>query len=151
MGVEVLRLVDLDESPRPAAAAHHAVDLATLARRHLVGEFKAAREVAVDAADRPPGGAAIGALVELLDPGLVVVVSGPDFWRHAERDLGLGLAPAPFPLIREGRAGGRTWLVGYHPGYARKAGARLHGPGTGTSAYYTEQARAAVERRGAAR
>ena len=74
----------------------------------------------------------------MIDPGRIIIVSGPDYWRHAERDLGLALSPAPFPLIRAGRAAGRSWVIGYHPGYSRKAGRRLHGPGTGTNAYYVE-------------
>lgn len=84
----------------------------------------------------PHVGPLFAALVEMLNPGRVVIVAGPDYWRQAERTIGLALSPAPFPLIRSGRVNGRSWIVGYHPGYARKAGARLHGPGTGTNAYY---------------
>jgi hypothetical protein len=89
-------------------------------------------------AQDPHVGALLGAFVEMIDPGRIIIVSGPDYWRHAERELGLALSPAPFPLIRAGRAAGRSWVIGYHPGYSRKAGRRLHGPGTGTNAYYVE-------------
>lgn len=89
----------------------------------------------------PHVGPLLGALVEMLDPSRIVIVAGPDYWRHAERGLGFGLRPAPFPLIRAGRVGSRSWIVGYHPGYARKSGARLHGAGTGTNAYYVAAVR----------
>jgi hypothetical protein len=90
----------------------------------------------------PHVGELLGALVEIFDARRIVIVAGPDYWKEAEQSLDLGLAPAPFPLIRSGRSGGRSWVVGYHPGYSRKAGKRLHGPGAGSNAYYV----AAVQR-----
>jgi hypothetical protein len=89
----------------------------------------------------PYVGDLLDALVRMVDAKRIVIVSGPDYWREAEQSLDLGLAPAQFPLISTGRSDGRSWVVGYHPTYSRKAGKRLHGPGAGSNAYYV----AAVE------
>jgi len=90
----------------------------------------------------PYVGDLLDALVEMLDARRIVIVAGPEYWAQAERSLGLNLSPAPFPLIRAGRSGGRSWVIGYHPNYSRQAGKRLHGPGAGSNAYYV----AAVQR-----
>ncbi len=80
--------------------------------------------------------------VEALDPGRILIVAGPHYWWEAERSMGLDLARARFPLIRMGRAAGRSWVVGYHPTYSRQAG-RRHGPEAGTNAYYVNAVRRA--------
>jgi hypothetical protein len=84
----------------------------------------------------PHVGALLGAIVEMLDARRIVIVAGPDYWSRAEQALGLTLSAAPFPLIRAGHADGRSWVIGYHPNYSRKAGKRLHGPDAGSNAYY---------------
>jgi hypothetical protein len=84
-------------------------------------------------------------LVEMLNPGLVMVVAGPEYWEPAEARLGFALPHAAFPLLRAGMAGGRRWIVGYHPRYFRQESARRYGRGTGTNAAYVAAVRRAID------
>lgn len=70
-------------------------------------------------AQEPSVGPLLMAMIEMLEAKRVVVVAGPHFWRPAVASAGLaGLPPVPSPLISAGRAGSRTWVVGYHPKWA---------------------------------
>jgi hypothetical protein len=99
---------------------------------------------ALKEAQDPHVGDLFAAQVEMLDPGRILIVAGPHYWWEAERSMGLDLVRAPFPLIRMGRAAGRSWVVGYHPTYSRQAGGR-HGPEAGTNAYYVNAVRRAFQ------
>jgi hypothetical protein len=61
--------------------------------------------------------------VEMLDPGVVVLVCGPWYWWSARNKPPQleALPPAPRPLLAAGIVRGRTWVIGYHPGGASHA------------------------------
>ena len=63
------------------------------------------------------------AQVEMLDPGVVVLVCGPWYWWSAQSKPSelQALASAARPLIATGIVNGRAWVVGYHPGGASHA------------------------------
>jgi len=70
-------------------------------------------------AQEPHVGELLVAIVEMLEAKRVILVAGPDFWRPAVESAGLAELPsAPSPLMSAGRAGKRTWVVGYHPKWA---------------------------------
>jgi hypothetical protein len=77
---------------------------------------------ALKEAQDPLAGRLFAALVEMLDPGVVVVIAGPNFWWHTARAAGFGeaLEPRKLPLMAAGVIAGRRWVVGYHPTYARR-------------------------------
>lgn len=72
-------------------------------------------------AQDPLAGRLFSELVDMLDPGRVVVISGPTFWWTTANAAGsLELSRREFPLIASGQLDGRTWMVGYHPTYTRR-------------------------------
>jgi hypothetical protein len=85
--------------------------------------------------DEPPGspggplkeaqdshvGGLFAAQLDVLDARRVVVICGPAYWGHPSQTPEFESLPAQeFPLLRGGRANGRTVVVGYHPTYARR-------------------------------
>lgn len=86
-------------------------------------------------------GELLAAQVEMLDPGLVILVCGRDYWQSARKPAQLeSLRPLPRPLIAGGIVDGRAWLIGYRPGGASHAG-------TGAYAYADLVARAVSDLR----
>lgn len=76
-----------------------------------------------------PAARFLDAVVEALDPLLVLVLAGPIVWPFVE-PLGLGgldRAEPPFTVV--GRRQGRPWIAGMHPGGAQRRGwpARRYG------------------------
>jgi hypothetical protein len=93
---------------------------------------------ALKAAQDPHVGGLLGAVTDMLDARRVVAVVGP-FWWPAAGPAGLADLPEQArPLLRAGRSGGRTWVVGWHPNGASH---RRFGP-----AAYTEIIVSAVEK-----
>ena len=76
---------------------------------------------ALKEAQDPLAGRLFAELVDMLNPSRVVVICGPAFWWQTTAAAGsYRLSREAFPLIASGREGGRTWIVGYHPTYARR-------------------------------
>ena len=70
---------------------------------------------ALKEAEDPHVGLLLRAVTDWLDARRVIATVGP-FWWPAARPAGLvDLAEQPRPLLRAGRAYGRTWVVGWHP------------------------------------
>jgi hypothetical protein len=59
--------------------------------------------------------------VRTLSPSAVIVLAGPFWWPFAANPVFRSLAPAARPLLQEGTAENRPWVVGWHP-----AGAQRH-------------------------
>jgi hypothetical protein len=73
-------------------------------------------------AQDPHVGPLLRAVTGWLDARRVIAVVGP-FWWSAARPAGLADLPEePRPLLRAGRSGGRTWVVGWHPNGANHRG-----------------------------
>lgn len=61
-------------------------------------------------------------MTDWLDAKRVIATVGPFWWPAAD---GAGLADLveqPRPLMRAGRSGGRTWVIGWHPNGASHRG-----------------------------
>lgn len=77
---------------------------------------------ALKEAEDPHVGLLLRAVTDWLDAKRVIATVGP-FWWPAARPAGLAdLAEQPRPLLRAGRADGRTWVVGWHPNGASHRG-----------------------------
>jgi len=77
---------------------------------------------ALKEAQDPHVGQLLRAVTDMLDAKRVIAVVGP-FWWPAAGPAGLAdLAEEPRPLMRAGRSGGRTWVVGWHPNGASHRG-----------------------------
>ena len=63
----------------------------------------------------------IAALVEDLQPAVVLVLAGP-FWRPFASRFPVPTSGIEGPLIAKGRIDGRSWIVGMHPGGAQRRG-----------------------------
>ncbi len=62
------------------------------------------------------------AWMEMLDARWVIMLAGPHFWWVLSRRGFASLGAQPRPLIASGRFDGRSWVMGYHPGYAFRQG-----------------------------
>lgn len=60
------------------------------------------------------------ATIEWLNSAVVVVLGGPYWWPASSAVA--GLTERPRPLMRAGRAEGRTWVIGWHPNGANRRG-----------------------------
>jgi hypothetical protein len=70
---------------------------------------------ALKEAEDPHVGPLLRAVTDWLDAKRVIATVGP-FWWPAAGPAGLADLPEqPRPLLRAGRADGRTWVVGWHP------------------------------------
>lgn len=77
---------------------------------------------ALKEAQDPHVGPLLRAVTDMLDAKRVIAVVGP-FWWPAAGPAGLADLPEePRPLLRAGRSGGRTWVVGWHPNGASHRG-----------------------------
>jgi hypothetical protein len=73
-------------------------------------------------AQDPHVGPLLRAVTDWLDAKRIIAVVGP-FWWSAAGPAGLADLPEePRPLLRAGRSGGRTWVVGWHPNGASHRG-----------------------------
>jgi hypothetical protein len=73
-------------------------------------------------AQDPHVGPLLRAVTDWLDAKRVIAVVGP-FWWPAAGPAGLADLPEqPRPLLRAGRSGGRTWVIGWHPNGASHRG-----------------------------
>lgn len=73
-------------------------------------------------AQTAPAARFLDAVVDALDPALVLVLAGPFIWPFVQ-PLGLhelSRADPPFTLV--GRRRGRAWIAGMHPGGAQRRG-----------------------------
>ncbi len=69
-----------------------------------------------------PAAAVLDAVIEVLEPRLVLVLAGPFIWPLVG-SLRLGLLDRqPAPLTLAGRRDGGSWLCGMHPGGAQRRG-----------------------------
>ena len=68
----------------------------------------------------PHAGELLVALVDDLDPGLVVALSGPTYWWGIRQRALPPFEARPMPLIASQVVNGRSWVVGYHPKYTRQ-------------------------------
>ncbi len=77
---------------------------------------------ALKEAEDPHVGPLLRAVTDWLDAQRVIATVGP-FWWSAAGPAGLADLPEePRPLLRAGRADGRTWVVGWHPNGASHRG-----------------------------
>ena len=60
--------------------------------------------------------------MRMINARRVVVVSGPAYWWQPAQGAFSALRGLSPPLISAGRFDGRDWVVGYHPGGARRRG-----------------------------
>lgn len=98
---------------------------------------------ALKEAQDPHVGPLLRAVTDWLDASRVVATVGP-FWWPAAGPAGLGDLPEqPRPLLRSGRSGGRTWVVGWHPNGASHRG---FGPAVYTDIIVKAVAKAESER-----
>jgi hypothetical protein len=73
-------------------------------------------------AQRPGAARVLSTTVAAIDPGLVLVLAGPFWWGYREH-LGIaGLKAEQRPLYETGVVDGRRWIVGWHPGGAKRRG-----------------------------
>ncbi len=81
---------------------------------------------ALKEAQDPLAGRLFASLVHMLDPGIVVVVPGPPYWRQTAAAAGLDavLTPRAIPLLAAGIIDDRRWVVGYHPNGTRHLGVK---------------------------
>jgi hypothetical protein len=60
-------------------------------------------------------GELIRSVTDMLDARRVIAVVGPFWWPAAESAGLANLPEQPRPLLRAGRSGSRTWVIGWHP------------------------------------
>lgn len=73
-------------------------------------------------AQDPHVGPLLRAVTDWLDAKRVIAVVGPFWWSAAGPAALADLPEEPRPLLRAGRSGGRTWVVGWHPNGASHRG-----------------------------
>jgi hypothetical protein len=77
---------------------------------------------ALKEAQDPHVGPLLRAVTDWLDAKRVIALVGPYWWQAAGPARLSALPEQPRPLLRAGRSGGRTWVIGWHPNGASHRG-----------------------------